>query len=66
MNTSTSTADVELIGYTQKCVILNLGDDRGMTVGQVIDPQKLLNSQLFSRLVERDKRLVAWLVACRA
>jgi hypothetical protein len=63
---SADISGIELLGYTSKGVILNLGDDRGMTVGQVIDPQKLMNSQLFSRLVERDKRLVAWLVACRA
>ena len=43
--------------------ILNLGDDRGMTVGRVIDARELLRSSLFERMGDRDRRLVVRLVA---
>jgi hypothetical protein len=54
---------IELLGYTSKGVILNLGEDRGMTVGRVIDARELLRSSLFERLGDRDRRLVVRLVA---
>jgi hypothetical protein len=63
MNTATIHAEIELIGYTSKGVILNLGDDRGMTVGRIIDARELLRSSLFERLGDRDRRLVVRLVA---
>jgi PhoPQ-activated pathogenicity-related protein len=66
MNTATIHAEIELIGYTSKGVILNLGDDRGMTVGRVIDPLKLLQSALFERLGCRDRRLIVQLVATQS
>ena len=56
-------SEIELLGYTSKGVILSLGDDRGMTVGQVIDAQELLRSSLFERLGDRDRRLVVRLAA---
>jgi hypothetical protein len=58
MNTATIHAEIELIGYTSKGVILNLGDDRGMTVGRVIDARELLRSNLFNLLAYQDRRLV--------
>ena len=46
-----------------EAAILNLGDDRGMTVGRVIDARELLRSSLFERMGDRDRRLVVRLVA---
>ena len=63
MNTATIPAEIQLIGYTSKGVILNLGNDRGMTVGRVIDARELLRSSLFERMGDRDRRLVVRLVA---
>jgi hypothetical protein len=58
MNTVTTPVYVELIGYTQKGVILDFGDDRGITVGRVIDPLELLQSALYESLGPRDRQLV--------
>lgn len=63
MNTATIPAEIQLIGYTSKGVILNLGDDRGMTLGRIIDARELLRSSLFQRLGDRDRRLVVRLAA---
>jgi hypothetical protein len=62
---SADISGIELLGYTSKGVILNLGDDRGMTVGRVIDARELMRLNLFERLSPRDRRLVVELQAFR-
>jgi hypothetical protein len=54
--------DFELIGFTGRRVILAAGEDRGMTVGRLIDADELRRSPMFERLAPRDRRLVVELV----
>ena len=60
-----SLANVELIGFTGRHVVLSAGEDHGVEVGRLVDARQLLHSELFERLNPRDRQLVIQLTAAQ-
>ena len=65
MFSNDSLANVELIGFTGRHVVLAAGEDHGLEVGRLVDARELLQSELFERLNPRDRQLVIQLIAAQ-
>jgi hypothetical protein len=56
-------ADMALIGFTGRSVIVAAGEDHGLELARLVDAAELLRSPLFERLAERDRQLVCEVAA---